>query len=186
MRVGFDLDGVLYDFADAMRRWINTHEHDYNLGEGHPSMYNWWPEWGMTPEQWARFVHDGVDAQVIFCGPALDDAANQVRRVKEAGHSVHIITARFFGTDPEQSQRNTKLWLSEHDIPFDTLDFSKDKTTEPTDFFLEDVIKNYDAVEAAGTLAYLVNRPWNMQQDHRHRVNSVKEYVDIILSGQLE
>jgi len=105
-----------------------------------------------------------------------------VQLVKELGHDVVIITDRRFGSSPEVSQKNTYEWLAQHNIPYDELWFSADKTVVRTDMFVEDKIENYDALEKAGTDVYLINRAWNYIEggDNRKRIPSVSVYAGIV------
>lgn len=184
MRVGFDLDGVLYNFGDSVKRYLD------HIGQGHvwksgptPSpFWDFYKDWGWTGEQFVQMCNDGADAGFIFCGPARPGAVDAVRRVAELGHEIIIITDRQFGTTPEVSHNNTSEWLAQHGIEYDELWFSADKTCAHTDVFVEDKLENYDALVANGTRAYLINRPWNIVDggDARFRINSVSDYADIV------
>lgn len=182
LRVGFDVDGVLFNFADSCRRYL------VHLGMGHlwkssenlTPYWNWYREWGWSDDDFINFCNDGADAGFIFCGPAREGAAEAVQRVKALGHEVVIITDRQFGSVPEVSHNNTKRWLYEHEIPYDELHFSADKTCVPTDMFVEDKIDNYDALHSAGTDVYLINRAWNLQDDHRVRIDDALEYAGMV------
>src|SRR5690606_28750369 len=105
-----------------------------------------------------------------------------VKAVKNMGHEVIIITDRQFGSTPYVSHKNTQNWLKRHDIPFDELYFSADKTCVPTDMFVEDKLENYDALDAAGVDVYLVNRAWNFveENDNRRRIRHIMQYVDAV------
>lgn len=181
MRVGFDLDGVLFNFGDSVKRYLES------IGEGHvwksgPTEKPYWDfykDWGWTGQQFVDMCNAGADAGFIFCGPARHNAAKAVQTVKELGHTVVIITDRPFGSTPYVSQMNTQKWLAQHKIPFDEIYFSADKTCVPTDMFVEDKLENYDALDAAGVEVYLINRAWNFVDggDERRRIRSVIDYA---------
>lgn len=185
MRVGFDLDGVLYNFGDSVKRYLD------HTGQGHiwksgstPNPYwEFYEDWGWDGKQFVEFCNAGADAGFIFCGPAREGAANAVQAVTRLGHEVIIITDRKFGSSPEVSEKNTEEWLLQHEIPYDELWFSADKTIAPADVFIEDKLENYDALVAAGTRTYLLNRPWNHVEggDARNRIDSLQDYVDEIM-----
>jgi hypothetical protein len=182
VRVGFDLDGVGYVFQDSVIRYMDhagLTEH-YNVFQP-TSTWSFFKEWGMSLEDFLQICNDGADAGFIFSGGYMDHFPDVVRRAKELGHSVHIVTDRRFGATPEVSQTLTRQWLAQHEIPYDTLTFSADKTVVKTDVFVEDKLENYDALEAAGTFVYLVNRPWNQEPGRRRRrIKSVDEYGELI------
>jgi uncharacterized HAD superfamily protein len=98
------------------------------------------------------------------------------------GHEIVIITDRSFGKTPEVSHNLTVEWLRQHNIYYDELIFSADKTCSPTDLFVEDKLMNYDALVAAGTKTYLINRPWNLVDggDARNRIDRIEQYGDAV------
>lgn len=182
--MGFDLDGVLYNFGDSVKRYLD------HIGQGHlwksgptdSPFWDFYKDWGWTGEQFVQLCNDGADAGFIFCGPAREHAAAAVGRVAALGHEIIIITDRQFGTTPDVSHRNTENWLREHGIEYDELWFSADKTCAHTDVFVEDKLENYDALVANGTPTYLINRAWNFVEhgDARNRINCISEYADEI------
>ena len=184
MRVGFDLDGVLYDFGNSVRRYLDSIGRPYGFKDEAPEPHNWnfFEYWGMDYAEFKQICNDGVDAGYVFHGPARPHAAESVNRVADMGHEIIIITDRFFGSDPLNSHRATENWLSEHGIGFHELWFTPNKCHVPTDLFVEDKLENYDAVVAAGTKGFLINRPWNVVPggDARNRINDVSEYADAI------
>lgn len=188
MRVGIDLDGVLFDFAESLRSYIRHAELDktYNLCKGEPPDWYFYRHWGMTDQEFVKYCHDGVDAGFVFRGPARPNAKAALDRIRNLGHEIHIVTDRSFGSHPENSQKATYEWLYEHEIPFDTVTFSANKTVVPTDCFVEDKLENYDALKAAGVDVYLINRPWNIDATEyinhkpRKRIKDIIEYADII------
>jgi FMN phosphatase YigB (HAD superfamily) len=160
MRVGVDLDGVLYDFVESLRSYILTKP---TFGppltaEQMPSPTSWefyLTDWGIQTYLFLELCDKGVDAGYIFkTGEPMPGALRAMRELKAAGHGLHIITDRFFGS---LSEYNTRCWLAEHDVPFDTLTFSKDKTCVPTDMFIDDKPENVLALRAAGCHAFLLN-----------------------------
>lgn len=184
MRIGFDLDGVGFNFGDSCHRYL-VHTGQGHLWKSGPTpdpFWDWYKDWGWTTEQFLEFCHAGADAGFIFAGPVRDGFDEAVRRVAEMGHEIIIITDRQFGTTPEVSHNLTCEWLAEHGIEYDELVFSADKTCVPTDFFIEDKLANYDALKAKGTNAFLLNRPWNFVDggDNRNRIDTIKQYVSAI------
>ena len=161
-----------------------------HIGQGHlwksgptPEPYwDWYKDYGWTTEQFVQFCNDGVDEGFIFRGPEREGFSEAVAKVKSLGHKIVIITDRSFGTTPKASEDATCEWLAEHNIEYDELIFSPDKTTVKTDMFVEDKLANYDALTAAGTFTALINRAWNHVDggDNRFRINSVSEYADLV------
>lgn len=185
MRVGFDLDGVLYNFGDSVKRYLEHTDrgHIWKSGPTPEPFWDFYKDWGWTGQEFVQMCNEGADAGFIFCGPARHNAAKAVQAVKDMGHEVIIITDRQFGSTPYVSHKNTQNWLAKHKIPYDELYFSADKTCVPTDMFVEDKLENYDALDAAGVEVYLINRKWNYidgDGDDRRRIRHIMQYVEAV------
>lgn len=183
MRVGFDLDGCLYDFGNSVRRYLDSIGRDYGWKDNQeePHHWNFYEYWKMERSEFVQICNDGVDAGYIFGGPARANAVETVGRVAELGHQIIIITDRQFGSDPRNSHKATADWLAEHEIEYDELWFSADKTCTKTDMFVEDKLENYDKLTKAGVDTYLITRAWNLDpidgvNDDRQRICDIIEY----------
>ena len=187
MRVGFDLDGVLYDFGNSVRRYLDSIGTPYGFKDDAAEPHHWdfYEYWGMDRKQFTQLCHDGVDAGYIFQGGIRPNAVSAVERVARLGHDVIIITDRQFGTVPQNSHNATNEWLAQHGIEYDELVFSADKTAVQTDVFVEDKLENYDNLVANNTSCFLINRPWNHDpemgiNDGRLRISDIKDYAEMI------
>lgn len=184
MRIGWDIDGVGFNFGDSCHRYLES------IGEGHlwksgptPDPYwDWYKDWGWTTNRFVEFCNAGADAGYIFSGPVRDGYKEAVNAVKELGHTNVFITDRSFGETPEVSENLTRAWFEEHEIEYDELHFSPNKAIVSTDMFIDDKIQNYDDLKAAGTDVYLLNRPWNTMDgpDDRKRIDTIEEYVEAV------
>jgi hypothetical protein len=183
-RVGIDLDGVLYDFSGSVFRYLKHIDHD--IVERIPTApeserWEFYEDWGMTLHEFLEHVSNGVDAGIIFTGPARPGSAEALHWLQMEGHTVVIVTDRRSGT-PGKAEENTREWLAENNIPFDELHFDSDKTAYNCDWFIEDKIANYDALVAADVSVALVDRPWNQADDKvRNRVDGVREFARIVI-----
>lgn len=178
MRIGVDLDMVVYDFIKAFRE--AALRKGWNMGE--PDCWNYYRTCGMSDEEFADIMHFSVDdLQLFWRGDMLDDAALHISRLKEAGHEIHIVTHRMSGY-LYSSEQATKYWLNTKGVEYDSLTFSKDKTVVDTDVFIEDNLDNYDALDAAGAKSYLVNRAYNQDETkERRRVDTFGEFAALWL-----
>jgi FMN phosphatase YigB (HAD superfamily) len=176
-RVGFDLDGVVYDFRAAHSAFEVARGNENCALDLAADHWDYFEGWGMSLDEWLTSYAEGVDAgHVLWMGEPLPGAVEVSKRLKDAGHTIHIVTDRSIGSEP---QRATREWLDSVGFVYDSLDFNKDKTVTPTDIFIEDRLQNADALNEAGTLCYLINRPWNaVTNNRRPRVDSHDEFFD--------
>lgn len=180
VKIGVDLDGVLYDWGAAMRAYIHE-EIGYPLEKmADPSQWNTWEAWGIDKPSFFRFFREGVErGRVWRHGDLEPDVLPTLYRLKNAGDTVHIVTYRnHMGAT---GMANTALWLEEQQVPFDTLTFGADKCCVPVDIFIEDNVENYWAIERSGAVPVLFTRPWNasVPYDFR-RVSSFEGFGDIV------
>lgn len=184
MRVGVDIDGVLYDFAGALRDYLH-HIAGWDMLQvchDHPEPERWefYEDWGMTLHEFVQHCHNGVDAGWIFWkGRSFPGARAALQTLRDEGHTIVLITDRHFG-GPGQSELATRAWLAGKDMPYDELHVTADKTTVQVDFHIDDKWENYKAMRGAGVGAYLLRRPWNSLYLPDHAVDSLEEYVALI------
>lgn len=177
LRIGVDLDGVVYDFVDSFRRYL--------VGIGHaldalpePNVWEMWEAWGMGKDEWLAHFSAGIESGEIFgSGAPYRGAAEVLDNLSLAGHAIHIVTHR--NVHPDAIGLTAK-WLDRHDIWHDTLTFSADKTVVPCDIFIEDNIDNARALDVAGTCAVLMDRAWNQNAPGIKRVSNWGEFQKMV------
>jgi uncharacterized HAD superfamily protein len=97
-----------------------------------------------------------------------------MNRLREDGHTLHIVTYRTVG---RRATQNTMEWLQRESIPYDSITFSKDKTIVNNDFFIEDNLDNFHALNRAGIVCYLMDRPWNeIENVYNRRVSGWEDF----------
>lgn len=182
---------IVVDIDDVLFPWYaSAHRVCQEVGlapEGvTPTSWEVYDEYGCTPEQWWAALRNATLDGSLYLGDPYEGAVAALWRLEQAGHHLHLVTARGTHTeDPmlaEVIQAATVRWVAEHFIPHDTLTFSRDKTVVPADFAVDDNVGNYDALAAAGVVSFLVNQPWNQPADDgRRRVDSLAAFAAIIL-----
>lgn len=184
MRIGLDLDGVCYNFENAVR-WHLIQNHGYTP-ESLPDPIGWNLEerWGMSRAEFRDFCDGGVDSDIIFTyGAPYPGVVEGLQRIAKAGHSIHVVTARGYG-QPGRSAYNTERWLHVWGIPYATMTFSHDKTVVANDIMIDDKLENYDELETAGIPPVLMDQVWNQDTPGgkiRTRVHNMGEFADLIL-----
>lgn len=177
MRVGLDLDGCVYDFVDSFRRWLRRVSPIVNPSLPEPDRWNMHECWGMEFDEWMNHFRRGVKRGVIFgSGDPYPGALEALRRLRGAGHTLHIVTDRFL----PGAQESTVRWLERHAIPHDTLTFSADKTIVRCDAFIDDKPAHVRALEFAGVPAALMDQPWNQEADDLFRVQDWAHFEKMV------
>lgn len=169
MRVGVDLDGVVFSYVDVLRR-----DFGFTPDEA-PDPFKWelWECWGMSAEEFHAKAEECYERHLFFRGEPYDYAIEGLQELKSLGHSLHIITARHHPV----ARRDTVAWLEEYEVDYDSLTFTSDKTCVPVDIIIEDNLDNAEACAAAGTKAFLFDRPWNQGDTEVPRVITMCDFV---------
>lgn len=182
MRVGIDLDGVCYDFSASVREYLCNVAMSHSAARcTDPTRWEFYEDWGLSLGEFLTACHDGADAGVVFSyGEPYAHVGEAFQRIHQAGHSIHIVTDRSFGTNGA-SEAATRAWLDRHGLRFDSLTFSSDKTVVRIDTMVDDKLSNYDALEASGVKAYLLSRTWNQHDPQpRRRVLDLLHFAEVI------
>lgn len=186
LHVGKDLDGVHFNFSQSFYNTLVAlgEEHFWKSGPTSKPYWDWYNEWeGWSDKRFVETCHKGADMGILFSGPPREGAKESWHRIAQLPNvRITVVTDRPFGSTPAVSERLTETFLHENNFVYDNLLFSSDKTIIPTDLFIEDKISNYDALDAAGTEVYLLNRPWNDsdKSDGRRRIDTLGEWADIV------
>lgn len=180
LRVGMDLDGVNFWF-DRSYYWGCRMLGLIPAGVGHVRATRWqfYEDYEHDTARFLANCHRLADEGLLWSGPMIPGASTMWDALCEAGHEIHVITDRPFGTHPVASHVGTRMWLDQHNRGYDSITFTADKTLVATDIMLEDKLENYDALEAAGAHPVLINRPWNAVRggDTRRRIDLHDEFV---------
>lgn len=184
MKLGIDLDGVVYPFDEAFRHYVTTYRGFDPARCTAPKRWSFYEDWGLTTAEFMELLAAGVDEDVIFTwGDPYPGAKESLERLKAAGHSLHVITDRTVGS-PGVAQYATVAWLAVHGIPYDTITFAADKTIANVQAHVDDKIENYLAMDKVGCWAFLLTRPWNTTPlgDYYWRVTGLPDFAEKVLS----
>lgn len=147
---------------------------------------------GQTFEQFKDTCDVLADRGLLWNGPVMPGAKTMWDTITDAGHRIHVKTDRAFGSHPAASEVATHIWLNANGLRHESVTFGKDKTAgEPCDIGLEDRLDNYDDLRDVGTVAYLIDRPWNetpapIDRDRegyrRRRIKTHDEFAEAVLT----
>ena len=178
--VGVDLDGCVYPFVEVLRDWIHLDTDRPLSALPTPTSWHFFEEqWGYSRDEFLAHVARGVNAGVIFrSGLPIPGSIRALHQIAEAGHRIHIVTARFAPGAETSVAESTRWWLETYDVPHASLTISADKSVVDTDVFIDDSPTNYAALEAAGTYPWFFDRPWNAGMPGR-RVHTWPQFRDV-------
>lgn len=160
MRIGIDLDGVCYNFAASLRRWLTGYEQE-TLELPNPKRWEFYLDWGMTEHQFGQAVDQGVNDGIIFMvGEPFPGVGQAFDMFRARGHTIHIVTDRHNGT-PGAAAGNTIAWLHRNNLKYESITFTADKTTADVDVLIDDKPENCRAMINSCIPAILIDRPWN-------------------------
>lgn len=183
MRVMNDLDGCYFNYGDSLKRYMEMVGLG-NLWKSGPTpepFWNFYQDWDMSLEEFIQLNNKAADAGVLFTGPMRDGGKEAWDRLVATGNIIVIATDRSFGHSPVVSEANTYEWLREHDLYYDELWFTSDKTACMPDVAVDDKAENFYALRDAGVDVYLIDRPWNRNVDAGDkRIPDVLAFAEIV------
>lgn len=178
MRVGVDVDDVLFPWYERAHAACVA----AGITNGvEPCTWSPFDEYGCEPQAWYDALEVATLSGELYSGDPYPGAVDALIRLQDAGHSVHLVTARGFLAHGNLIKAQTVEWLGTYGVPHDTLTFSPDKTIVRTDVFADDSERNVTALRAAGIRVCLIDAPHNRHMTG-HRDASVAEFVDEILN----
>lgn len=182
MIVQLDLDGVFFNYGDSLKRYMDSvgMGHLWKSGPTEKPIWNFFEDWGMSLPDFIKLNDDAADAGYLFTGPMRDGALEAWDRIVATGAEIVIATDRSFGTTPESSERNTYAWLEKHELYYDEIWFTKDKTLPGADIAIDDKVANVQDLVKAGITTYMPSRPWNEDFHFENRIDSVLDFAEIV------
>jgi hypothetical protein len=178
MRIGIDIDDVLYPWYDT------AHQLCVEAGITNgvtPCTWAPYEDYGCTDQEWYRVLSAGAQTGALYDAEPISGTVEQLCRLRDAGHTVHLVTARGSLRHGPRIQMLTIQWLHQHGVPHDSLTFAKDKRAVITDVFLDDAHHNYDQLDGYTEVWLLDVQHNGAHREGRRRVGSVKEFVDMVL-----
>ncbi len=188
MKIGIDLDDVVFEFARELLIEYNFHHGTHFTFEDIFSYY-FSEVLKIAPEEVVSFMNSIFTEEKVTNLPLCDFARESINNLAEK-HEIYFITSRRY------NQEGTRESLEKH---FSSLNFglifssnpyvgSKGKTKgeicleQGIDFMIEDSKEHGEDCASKGIKTLLIHKPWNIQANHENliRVNNWKEIVNII------
>lgn len=179
LRIGVDVDDVLFPWFDKAHAACER----AGITNGvTPTQWSCYLDYGVTLDEWLVVMESATLDATLYTGDPYPGAIEALRELEDAGHTLHIVTARGFFAHGDLIRRHTVEWLRDHKVPHHSLTFSKSKTLVQTDAFVDDSCKNCCELEAANVPVWMVDAPHNQGDTDHARVANVREFADIILA----
>lgn len=189
MRIGIDIDNCIANFDDTLLKEYLKHDKELrNIGiiNENPEylrkgMFDW------TDEEEKSFYNANIEKFAKKLKP-LEDASYYIKKLKEDGNEIYIITGRNNGeyTNP---YRLTEEWLEQYNIFYDKLIFTdthdKHEKSEVciennVDLMIEDSVRiSLDLIDN-GIKVYTMNTRYNQTEQNLERVSKWEEIYEKI------
>ncbi|MDE3073823.1 MAG: hypothetical protein KGJ86_00205 [Chloroflexota bacterium] len=158
LRIGLDLDGVVYDFDSAFRRMVRL---VYAIELPVATSWNSHKEVLLQKgreDVWDFMWNAGVEEGLFYRGLAYPGAIEASTYLATVGKLV-AITSR-----PTNARYDTFRWLSENRVPTDEVHIvhEEPKSSIPCDLYIDDGPHNAaDLLVNTDAMVLLWDRPWN-------------------------
>jgi hypothetical protein len=151
-----DFDDVIYPFCQGILAVLAV--------EGITGEITQWAlenDFGMDREDFWEMVYQPEHNETLFMQSIPLATLSQMRRLRYAGHRMHVVTAR---TSPT-SEHFAREVIRRHNVPIDSITFTRDKGPMVdelnAEFSLDDGPHNYVALDQINHLTYLMEAPHN-------------------------
>lgn len=180
-----DVDGVLFDHVPYVLRGFRD-AHGIDLAEEGMRHWDFFQYRGVRENELShacvRKVLDAIetDPELHRREPLDPRAARVMREWKKAGHRVDVVTAR-----AEQSREVTELFLETNAIPHDRLVMEASRKTG-YDVLVDDSPHNVLMAAADGTMALLMDQPYNRDVPTGDNPVRVADWADVVRQAPTE
>lgn len=174
IRIGVDIDDVLFDWYGRAHAACDSAG---ITGGVEPSTWSPHEEYGCTLQAWLDVLTAVTLDGSLYGGEPLPGAMDALHALREAGHSIHLVTARGFLSHGDLIKQQTIAWISDYAVPHDTLTFSKDKTIIRTDVFADDSERNIKALTDAGVPCCMIRAAHNQHFKHPWSVSTFADFA---------
>lgn len=180
LRIGVDFDGVLFDHVPyILRGFRDRYGIDLNdEGLRHWDFYHYEAVRAadLPPSKVYGLLQDIETDSLLHVEPPRDARAAPVMASwLEAGHEVHIVTAR-----GHHAEAATRLFLQTHGIPHSGLHMGV-RIKTGWDVLVDDAPHNVLTAAADGTLALLMDHPYNRDVPAHSNPKRVQDWSQVAM-----
>ncbi len=128
MRLGVDLDGVVFDLSTEVARWANS----YNLSHSIDSL-------PFSNSDFPIYLK-AVEAGILRDLPLIDGAIENLLSLYNANNEINITTARGSNAEAENYLEDTIYALKKHNIPYNNIYTGRLKYKFDMDLYIDDSV----------------------------------------------
>jgi uncharacterized HAD superfamily protein len=175
LRVGLDLDGVLYNWERTIREMIEAR---FSIRLRESTGYDYIKE-GVPAESWASLWQEPALQEMFTSGFSYYDGLFAARKIQETDDLV-ILTRR-----PREARRYTHSWLMHRLIhPMEVIHFTdgRPKSSVYCDLYVDDSGHEVEELASAGRTVLIPDRTWNQDCAAGTRFTSWATVLDAIQS----
>jgi hypothetical protein len=158
-RIVVDIDNTLWDLAPVLYERLHEASPDFP----HHSQWRTWNFWkGLIPaERLYRIIRDVHMEQDTF--EPYRESRDFLERLRQKKFYIVIASHR-----EKETLASTHRWLNKHDLPFDEIHLSYDKTVLFDDCWaiVDDSPMTLEKARQAGIVRAGLKNPWNETEDH--------------------
>lgn len=122
-----DVDGVLYPLPELFTPYAAE-----RLGRPldlDTTNWEFYAEWGLGYDDFVDLLGRGVrERRLWWIGEPYPDVVPAVRRLNDAGHHIHVVTARDVEGIEDEALEATRHWLDSFGLVVDTINLAQRKT----------------------------------------------------------
>lgn len=171
MRLGIDIDGVIFDTVGEFRRFVYAIGNPYE-NSIHRDVTQWnFSDWQMSKEQFSDLFVQFFRSDRIAKGSLHDkNTAQALKNLSNAGHHITLVTSRFHGIPELKLHKkiivqNTMECLDWHSIYYDDVCFLEDKSKVDCDIYLDDAPHNIKNLKDTGYFTVIFDQLYNRHLD---------------------
>jgi len=172
LKVGLDLDGVVYNFMDDFTKFIGKYHKNLRKDK-----YNF----GLSQKEINNHLEDFAESRPYLWIPMEKKAKKNILRLSNK-MDFYIITFRGWA---KNGIKDTIDRLREDQISYKEIAFSDNKAFYSRkwglDYFIEDNLEYAKRIsKESNTITLLIDKPYNRQPIKKERIVRVKSLKDII------
>ena len=129
------IDDVIADFSSALKSFIFTEK--YGRRPVNDSELNFCLT-EFTEQDLQAFKERAIDSGLYLSLSPIKGARRTLNKLRKNGFSINIVSSRFFNEQSDPTVlTHTAVWLNNHNLPYDSLSFTKNKEIFEGDVFIE-------------------------------------------------